>query len=234
MPARKEMAANLPRHVGIIMDGNGRWAVSRSMKRSQGHSEGLKAAKRVVKAANDMGLPCLTLYVFSTENWKRAEEEVSFLMTLIAKHLESELGFYEEEGIRIFHSGDARALPAKVRAAIEKVVSATAGHEGMSLNLAINYGGRDEIARAAARCAARGVAPAEEAIRTALDAPGLPDVDLVVRTAGEKRISNFMLWQSAYAELHFSDKLWPDWGEADLASAIEDYSRRSRRFGGTP
>ncbi len=224
--------ARLPRHVGIILDGNGRWAVQRGKARSEGHLEGMKAAKRVVQAAAEIGLKYVSLFIFSTENWARTEEEVSYLMFLIRAHLKKELDFYRKNGIRILHSGNRERLPRDIIEEIREVIRDTAGFTGLTLNLCINYGGRDEIVRAVRRMTERGVAPAEDAIRSFLDNPEIPDVDLIIRTSGERRISNFLLWTSAYSELYFSPKLWPDWDGGDLKAALDDYALRSRRFGG--
>jgi undecaprenyl diphosphate synthase len=224
-----------PRHVGIIMDGNGRWAQARGGLRTQGHLEGLKAAKRVVKAAAGMGISYLTLYAFSTENWKRASEEVGFIMGLIKQHLLAELDFYRENGIRIRHAGDPAGLPADIAAELASAAAETAAFEGMQVILAINYGGRDEIARAVRRLAASGADMAainERDIAGFLDNPGVPDPDLIIRSAGEYRTSNFLLWEAAYAELYVSPKLWPDFSEDDLAAAVKNYQSRERRFGG--
>jgi undecaprenyl diphosphate synthase len=225
---------SLPRHVGIIMDGNGRWARARGRPRSEGHLEGLTAAKRVTAAAADLGIRWLTLYTFSTENWRRAEEEVSYLMFLIRSHLRKEFDFYRANRIRILHAGDLAGLPAEVVREIRSAMADTAGFEGLTVVLAINYGGRDEIVRAVRRAAAAGAAAGitEEWLRAHLDLPEVPDPDLIIRTGGEQRQSNFLLWQSAYAELYFSPRLWPDWDRADLLAALEEYAHRSRRFGG--
>jgi undecaprenyl diphosphate synthase len=228
----------IPFHVAVIMDGNGRWATARGLPRTEGHRQGLTAAKRVVAAASKAGVGCLSLYTFSTENWKRTSEEVSFLMGLIRSHLSSELDFYRANKIKVVHSGRREGLDRGILAELEKVTADTAGFTGMVVNLAINYGGRDEILRAVERMttpkSGLDSGPlAENALRGALDHPELPDPDLIVRTGGERRLSNFLLWQSAYSELYFTDKLWPDFGEDDLMAAIEDYSTRDRRFGGT-
>jgi undecaprenyl diphosphate synthase len=224
----------LPRHVGIIMDGNGRWARQQGKARSEGHLEGGKAAKRVVAAAAELGLPFLSLFVFSTENWARTAEEVSYLMFLVRSNLRKELDFYSRNGIRIVHSGDLAGLPPEISGEIEDVSRETAGFGGLTLNLAINYGGRDEILRAVHRAQAAGTAAGltQESFRAHLDQPAIPDPDLVIRTGGERRLSNFLLWESAYAELYFSAKLWPDWDRQDLVDALVDYCGRSRRFGG--
>ncbi|HUX21897.1 MAG TPA: polyprenyl diphosphate synthase [Spirochaetia bacterium] len=233
--------ALMPRHVGIIMDGNGRWARMRNLPRSAGHKEGLNAAKSIVKAASENGIEFLTLYTFSTENWKRAKEEVSFLMRLIRLHLRNEWNFYRENKIRVVHSGDMERLPPGIQREIRTVVEDTRPFEGMILNLAINYGGRDEIIRGVNRWllqSAQNDGPAprltEEILESCLDCPDLPAADLIVRTGGEQRISNFLLWQSAYSELYFSEKLWPDFGPEDLVEAVEVFQKRTRRYGATP
>jgi undecaprenyl diphosphate synthase len=225
---------SLPLHVGIIMDGNGRWARARGRPRTEGHLEGLTAAKRVTAAAADLGIRWLTLYTFSTENWRRAEEEVSYLMFLIRSHLRNEFDFYRRNRIRILHAGDLGGLPPEVVREIRSAMADTSGFDGLTVVLAINYGGRDEIVRAVRRAAAAGEAAAitEERLRAHLDLPGVPDPDLIIRTGAEQRQSNFLLWQSAYAEIYFSTRLWPDWDRADLEAALEDYAHRTRRFGG--
>jgi undecaprenyl diphosphate synthase len=229
-----EGVAPLPTHLGIIMDGNGRWAQNKGLGRSEGHKEGLKAAKRITQAASDAGIPFLSLYVFSTENWKRAEQEVSFLMFLLKSHLLKEWDFYRDNRIRVVHSGDASGLPADVQADLKQVQHDTAGFDGLTVNLAINYGGQDEILRAFARYQADPARPKLEAdtFQRYLDQPDLPPVDLLVRTAGEIRLSNFLLWESAYAEFYFSGKYWPDWTEEDLRLALKEFQKRQRKFGG--
>jgi undecaprenyl diphosphate synthase len=225
---------SLPRHVGIIMDGNGRWARERGRPRSEGHLEGLTAAKRVTAAAAELGVRWLTLYTFSTENWRRAEEEVSYLMFLIRSHLAKEFDFYRKNRIRILHAGDLERLPAEVVREIRSAMADTADFDGLTVVLAINYGGRDEIVRAVRRAVASGDAAGitEQTLRSHLDLPMVPDPDLIIRTGAELRQSNFLLWQSAYSELYFSPKLWPDWDRVDLVAALEEYARRTRRFGG--
>jgi undecaprenyl diphosphate synthase len=225
-----------PGHLGIVMDGNGRWAVARGMPRTKGHLEGLKAAKRITRAAREAGIGCLSLYVFSTENWRRPAEEVGFLMDLVARHLAQELAFYEELGLRVVHTGDRAALGGALVRIIDGVVARTAGNSGMTVNLALNHGGRDEILRAASRWAREGGGGelTAEDLRRNLDVPDLPDLDLVIRTGGEMRLSNFLLWQAAYAELVFSPVLWPDFTGADLHAALAEYASRDRRFGAVP
>lgn len=224
--------ASLPVHIGIIMDGNGRWATRRGLPRTQGHRQGLEAAKAVVKKAADLGIPYITLYTFSTENWKRAADEVGFLMGLITNHLRAELAFYAENGIRVRHIGDLSGLPPDIAAEITSVSDETAHFEQTTVVLAINYGGQDEIVRAIRKIPPQDIPALTPAGFSAyLDLSDLPAVDLMIRTGGEKRISNFLLWQSAYAELYFSDRLWPDWNGSDLENAIADYQARDRRFG---
>jgi undecaprenyl diphosphate synthase len=215
------------------MDGNGRWAKSRGQIRTQGHLEGLKAAKRVVKAASDLGIKYLTLYTFSTENWKRAADEVGFIMSLVRQYLRGELDFYRENHIRIRHAGDAAGLPPDIAEELRKACEDTGAFEGMQVILALNYGGRDEIIRAVNRAAAAAVPVfTEAALRGCLDNPDIPDPDLIIRTAGEFRTSNFLLWEGAYAEYFISDKYWPDFTGEDLAAALEQYQKRDRRYGG--
>ena len=215
------------------MDGNGRWAQARGLPRTEGHREGTENAKRVVKAAAEIGLRYLTLFAFSTENWKRASDEVGFLMSLIRRHLVTEFDFYRENRIRVLHSGDLAGLPAEVAEEILKTVRDTADFGGLTVNLAINYGGRDEIVRAIRRAVDAGSPLDEKALSAFMDLPDIPDPDLVIRTSGEQRLSNFLLWEAAYAELWFTPKLWPDFGASDLIEAIDGYQGRSRRFGGT-
>jgi undecaprenyl diphosphate synthase len=224
----------IPRHVGIIMDGNGRWASRRGLPRHRGHTEGLTAAKRTVKAARDLGIEYLSLYTFSTENWKRAEDEVSFLMNLITSHLRKEYDFYRENEVQVLHSGNLAGLPEKLQEEIRSVTEDTARFTGIKLNLAINYGGRDEIVRSVNRWLHNGRDDAPlsaEALRAHLDLPQLPEPDLVIRTGGEFRLSNFLLWECAYSELVFSDVLWPDFDRDHLVAAVLDYQGRERRFG---
>jgi len=220
-----------PSHIAIFMDGNGRWAKARGLPRTEGHREGLKVAKRIVKAAKEMGVRNLTLYTFSTENWKRAQEEVKFLMGLVSTYLEAEFDFYKENGVQVVHSGDLGGLPPEVQTSIKKVTRDTSAYKSIRVNLAINYGGRDEILRAISRMPTTNMPCSEKDFRTYLDVPDMPDPDLIIRAGGELRISNFLIWQAAYSELYFSDVLWPDWKADHLASAIEDYYRRERRFG---
>jgi len=219
------------------MDGNGRWAEARGERRTHGHLAGLDAAKRVVKAAADMGIGYLTLYVFSTENWKRTADEVGYIMGLVKQYLRSELEFYRENRIRLRYAGDAAGLPPDIAAEIMDVSGQTADAEGIQVILALNYGGRDEIVRAVRRAAAAGencLAISEAVIARYLDNPDVPDADLVIRSAGEFRTSNFLLWEGAYAEYYVSPVLWPDWTGKELSLAVEAYQKRKRKFGGVP
>ena len=233
--------SRVPVHVGVIMDGNGRWAQKRGLPRTAGHKEGVNTAREIIKAAAHAGVRWLTLYTFSTENWKRTAEEVSFLMGLLKAHLRAEFEFYKKEQVRILHLGDKSGLSTDVLYEIETVEKETAGFTGMNLVLAINYGARDEITRAIQKMleeqsraqrensAAHGI-EAEDLSRF-FDIPLLPDADLIIRTGGEKRLSNFLLWQAAYAEFEFTDTLWPDYTDEDFYRAIADFQNRHRRFG---
>lgn len=220
-------------HIGIIMDGNGRWAKERGKPRTFGHSEGVRTAKRIAKAASDMGIKYLSLYTFSTENWKRSETEVKFLMQLLKKHLREQLSFYRENNIRVVHSGSLDRLPKVVQKEIVDVEALTRDLTGMTANLVINYGGRDEIVRAVRKLCDQGESEiTEDKLSAAMDHPEIPDPDLIIRTGGELRISNFLLWESAYSELYFSRKYWPDWQAEDLKEALEAFASRNRRYGG--
>ncbi len=223
-----------PVHVGIIMDGNGRWAKQRGLVRTQGHLEGLAAAKRIVKAASEMGIKYLTLYAFSTENWKRAADEVGFIMSLIKQYLRAEFDFSKKNKIRVRHAGDITGLPKDIQKEITDTIRDTADFDGLQVVLAINYGGRDEIKRAIGKLFAAGkdmAALREEDISAYLDNPDIPDPDLIIRSAGEYRTSNFLLWEGAYSEIYISKKFWPDWEKEDLEAAIDDFLGRDRRFG---
>ena len=225
-----------PSHVGIIMDGNGRWAKNRGLPRTNGHKEGLEAAKRIVARASDCGISTLSLYAFSTENWRRTEDEVSFLMGLIRTHLRRQYDFYKERELRITHSGDIDRLPKVVRDEIILAEHDTENFRGMKVNLLINYGGRDEIIRSVRRFVKEGGdidIINEVDINRNLDHPDLPNLDLLIRTGGEYRLSNFLIWQAAYAELFFSEVFWPDWTPEHFDEALEHYGSRHRRFGGT-
>ena len=228
-----ENNSSVPVHVGIIMDGNGRWATKQNLPRTKGHREGLEVAKKIIKTASKLGIKYITLYTFSTENWKRTEEEVGYLMGLITKHLRHEFEFYKENNVRLMHIGDKSKLSPEVVKEIELAVNDCQQFSGITAVLAINYGGRDEILRAAKKLAqTTNIESASESdLGKLLDTQELPDVDLLIRTGGEKRLSNFLLWQSAYAELYFDDTLWPDYTEENFMKAIESFSCRNRRFG---
>ena len=219
-----------PIHLGIIMDGNGRWAKRRALPRTAGHIEVLKALKRVIVEAIAQGIKVVTFYTFSTENWKRSEQEVAYLMHLFVSKLHGELTFYNRHKIRIVARGDIAGLPAQVQDAIAKTEKATEDNDVITAVVAINYGGRDEIARAVNRIQERPIT--EELITQNMDLPDLPAVDMIVRSANEKRLSNFLLWESAYAELAFYEKLWPDWGAEEIQQVCQEYRQRVRKFGG--
>ena len=225
---------NLPLHVAITMDGNGRWAQQRKLPRTAGHDQGLHTVKRLVKLASDIGIKYLTLYVFSTENWKRTEKEVGFLMNLIHIHLCGELDFYKQNGIKINHIGDIDSLPDSIKKDIKEAIEDTKDFTGMTLNLAINYGGRDELLRGIKKIINNKINEneiTEQLISSFLDMPQSPDVDLLIRTGGEKRLSNFLLWHIPYAEQIYTDTLWPDYTDEEFIKNIEDFSHRNRRFG---
>ncbi|HEY9074409.1 MAG TPA: isoprenyl transferase, partial [Desulfobaccales bacterium] len=243
--SREELLAlvdpgRLPRHMAIIMDGNGRWAAKRGLPRIAGHKKGMDVVRDVVKACSRRGIPALTLYAFSLENWRRPPREVSALMSLLAVYLQREISLMKRENIRFQTIGRLEDLPKEARAWVEKAKAETASNTGMVLDLALSYGGRWEITEAAKKMAAAinagRIDPSgidEKVFSSYLDTDGLPDLDLVIRTSGEKRVSNFLLWQMAYAELYFTESLWPDFTERDLLIAILDYQGRQRRFGKT-
>jgi undecaprenyl diphosphate synthase len=227
------------RHVAIIMDGNGRWAASRGLPRSEGHKQGSAAARRAVEAARDLGLTHLTLYSFSTENWRRPAAEVRDLMALLRKFIGDDLQTLKREGVKVTIIGDKKSLDADIRFLVGRAEAETAGNDRFELQIAFNYGGRDEIVRAARKIAEEAKAgrlnPAsvDEALFAGmLDTARAPDPEIVIRTSGEKRISNFLLWQSAYSEWVFLDVLWPDFDAGHFADAIAEFQRRERRFGG--
>ena len=219
------------RHVAIIMDGNGRWAKKRHLPRAMGHQRGVEAVRRLVKAVRAMGLEALTLYAFSTENWRRSEEEVDALMGLLKRFILSDLDEFATNNVRLKIIGNYKALSADIVELIEGALERTSVNTGTTLAVALNYGSQDEIARAAARAAAKG-AITPEAIEAELDTAGLPPLDLLIRTSGEERLSNFLLWQAAYAELYFTDVLWPDFKPEHLEEALAEFARRERRYGG--
>ncbi len=219
------------RHVAIIMDGNGRWAKKRFLPRAMGHQRGVEAVRRVVKGAREFGLEALTIYAFSTENWRRPEDEVSDLMTLMKRFILSDLDEIAQANVKLRIIGDYKAFKPDVVELIEGALSRTAGNTGTTLAVALNYGSHDEIARAATAAAAKGpITPAT--IAAELDTADLPPLDLLIRTSGEERLSNFLLWQVAYAEFYFTDVLWPDFTAEHLRAAIDTFEKRERRYGG--
>ena len=219
------------RHVAIIMDGNGRWARKRMLPHVIGHQRGVEAVRRLVRAVPDMGLEALTLYAFSTENWRRPQDEVSALMGLLKRFILSDIDEIAANGVRLKVIGDYRALPAEIVELIDGAVARTAGNSRLTLAVALNYGSQDEIARAATRAAAKGpITP--ETIAAELDTADLPPLDLLIRTSGEVRLSNFLLWQAAYAEMWFTEVFWPDFTPDHLREALAVFAQRERRYGG--
>jgi undecaprenyl diphosphate synthase len=223
----------LPRHVAIIMDGNGRWAEARGLPRLAGHREGSESVRAVTREARRVGLQALTLYAFSAQNWARPPEEVAGLMQLLAEYLDSERSEIMDNAIRLNAIGELARLPAFVRERLERLSRESAANRGMTLTLALSYDAREEITQAARRAAAevRGGAFGSADVEARLWTAGLPELDLLVRTSGERRISNFLLWQCAYAELAFSEVLWPDFREVELLRSLCDFQTRERRFG---
>lgn len=233
-------AARAPRHIAIVMDGNGRWAKARHRPRSFGHNAGRKALREVVEGCLRQGVEALTVFAFSSENWQRPQDEVGALMELFLRALDKEVDELHGHGVRMRFVGDLGAFDASLRQRMNQAMAHTAGNDKLHLNVAVNYGGRWDIvqaARKAAESVARGEFRADEIDEKVLghwmSLAELPPLDLFIRTGGELRISNFLLWQAAYAELYFTDTLWPDFDQACLAQAIEEYARRERRFGRT-
>ena len=229
----------LPRHVAIIMDGNGRWAKKRGLPRTAGHAAGAETFRTIATYCKDIGLEYLTVYAFSTENWKRPAEEVSAIMGLLKKYLLEAIGRMERDRVKMKFFGDLTPLPRELRELCERTEEIAKHYDGVQVNICLNYGGRDEIIRAckafAAACAAGETAPGfldKAAFGQYLFSAGVPDPDLIIRPSGEVRISNFLLWQSAYAEFYFTDVLWPDFSKDELHRALAAYQSRSRRFGG--
>ncbi len=225
--------STVPHHVAIVMDGNGRWAKRRLMPRIAGHRQGVESLRRCIRACVKRGVGVLTVFAFSSENWGRPQDEVSGLMELMGKALVREVPELKEAGIRLHFVGDRQGLPERMRQSLTQAEAATADNRGMVLNVCFNYGGRWDIAQAAAQLAARGEPITENALDRALALSHGPDPDLLIRTGGEQRISNFLLWQCAYSELYFSDRLWPDFDEAALDEAFAAFAERERRFGKT-
>ena len=234
-PSPANDGPSLPRNVAVIMDGNGRWAAKRGLPVAEGHREGTRALRRTVEAAIDAGLPSLAVYAFSTENWTRPPDEVDDLMSIFGETIERELPDLAEQGVRTRFIGRRDRVPTDLLAKMDSLETATAARDTLSLWVAFDYGGRDEVLEAARRLIADGVAPEDvddEAVTSRLYAPELDPVDLVIRTSGEHRLSNFLLWESNYAELVFTDTLWPDFGADDLRAALDEFAQRQRRFGG--
>jgi undecaprenyl diphosphate synthase len=236
---RPENSTGAPLHVAVIMDGNGRWAAARGLPRREGHRRGVEALRQAVRAAGDLGVKVFTIYSFSAENWSRPAEEIGDLMGLLKRFIRNDLAELHGKGVRVRVIGDRAGLDAEILSLLVEAENLTRENEKFTLVVAFNYGGRQEIARAAARIAeearAGRIDPAEVDValfERYLDTAGLPDPDLVIRTSGELRISNFLLWQSAYAEFVFLPIHWPDFDRAALESAIEEFRRRERRFGG--
>ena len=234
MPSHPE----IPRHIAIIMDGNGRWAKERGLPRLEGHRAGAESVREVMEACIELGVEYLTLYAFSSENWSRPATEVSALMTLLDRFLDEKAKDLDRQNVRLLAIGQLDRLPAKTRALIERIQARTANNTKMTLVLALSYGGREEIVAAARSLATDAVAgkisPADidaELFASRLQTAGIPDPDLLVRTSGEMRVSNFLLWQISYAEIIIVKKFWPDFRQRDLAEAVQEYQRRHRRFG---
>lgn len=222
-------------HVAIIMDGNGRWAAARGEPRVLGHRAGVEALRNVVRAAQDLGVRYLSVYAFSTENWKRPQEEVDALMDLLVEYLRGEVDELDRSGVRIRFLGDAQVLPQQCQWEMQAAVEQTRHNGDLTLSIAVNYGGRDEIVRAVRRAVASGLRPeeiTEESFARLLDTGDMPDPDLLIRPSGESRLSNFLLFQAAYSELYMTPVLWPDFDAAQLKMALEDFVRRDRRYGG--
>jgi len=234
-----ETVPDVPQHVAIIMDGNGRWAAARGLPRVEGHRRGVEALRKTVRAAGDMGIRCLTIFSFSSENWQRPASEVRDLMGLLRLFIRKDLAELHGNGVRVRVIGERKSLDPDIRRLLEEAEELTRANTNLLLVVAFNYGARDEIARAVRRIAADVASGAvkpdaitEEMIGQHLDAPEIADPDLIIRTSGEQRLSNFLLWQAAYSELVFTPVYWPDFDRAALEAAIEEYRRRERRFGG--
>jgi undecaprenyl diphosphate synthase len=223
----------VPHHIAIVMDGNGRWATRRFLPRVAGHKQGVESLRRCVKACADRGVRVLTVFAFSSENWNRPVEEVSGLMGLMVGALGREVPRLRDDGVQLHFIGERGGLSGKMTESLAQAEAATAHNTRLIFNVCFNYGGRWDIAQAAARLAARGEPPTEAGLDRAMALSHVPDPDLFIRTGGEQRLSNFLLWQSAYAELFFSDKMWPEFDEAALDEAIAAFRRRERRFGQT-
>jgi undecaprenyl diphosphate synthase len=239
LPSLANGAFEVPRHVAIIMDGNGRWAAARGLPRSEGHRRGVEAVRRTVRAASDLGIEILTIFSFSSENWSRPRSEILDLLGLLRRFIRNDLAELHRNGVRVRVIGDLDSLEPDIRRLLREAEDLTRGNDQLTLVVAFNYGARQEIARAASRLAAAVAegrldpsAITAEALSRHLDAPDLPDPDLIIRTSGEQRLSNFLLWQAAYSELVFTPTYWPDFDRAQLEAAIAEFRQRERRFGG--
>jgi undecaprenyl diphosphate synthase len=237
-PVQSPAPSRLPRHVAIIMDGNGRWARKRVLPRIAGHKVGLESVRAMVKACSELGIPYLTLYAFSSENWRRPKAEVSFLMKLLQVYLRQELEELHSNKVKLNAIGRLDQLPAAARKELDRSLKITAKNQGLTLSLALNYGGQQDIVDAARRAVELVQKKKlklkdldEASFAGLLSTRGLPEVDLVIRTSGEMRLSNFLLWQTAYAEVYFTPTLWPDFRRPQLLEALQDFSKRERRFG---
>lgn len=233
--AKTKQNSDVPKHIGIIMDGNRRWARERGLDPIKGHEEGVETLRKIIRKAQDMGVTSLTIYAFSSENWGRTKREVAALIKLLLTAVVKDRFEIVKNGVRFRTIGDLRRFPLNLRTAIRELVRVTKRNNKFVFNLAINYGGRAEIVRAVRKLVKKGTSAAritEEGIASYLDTAGQADPDLIIRTGGEQRLSNFMLWQSSYSELYFSDRKWPEFSEKDFESAIKEYQKRSRRFGG--
>lgn len=231
-PTRVEAGTGkMPRHVAIIMDGNGRWAKKRLLPRAMGHKKGVETVRQIVRAAGELGLDTLSLYAFSSENWKRPEDEISDLMGLMREFIKSDLDAFAANNVRLKIIGNYKALAPDIVDMLEGSMERTQNNSRTTLVVALNYGSQDELVRAARAAADEGEITAKS-IEAHLDTAGLPPLDLLIRTSGEQRLSNFMLWQAAYAEFWFTDTLWPDFSKDELARALDEFARRERRYGG--
>jgi len=227
----------IPKHVGIIMDGNGRWAELRGLPRIEGHRRGVERSKEIIEVATELGLRALTIYAFSTENWRRPSTEVTTLMKLLELYLKKELEKLMKNGVVFKSIGDIPRLPEHIQSILKDAEEKTSSNKGMVLTTALSYSGRNEIMRAIRKVMVSGIKPAdltEEVFESYLDTAGNPPPDLIIRTSGEMRISNFLLWQAAYSEFYFTDTLWPDFNKDEFLLSIQDYQRRDRRFGAVP
>lgn len=236
-------STKIPQHVAIIMDGNGRWAEKNKVTRLAGHNQGMYAMKEIIKRADVLGIKYLTVYAFSTENWKRSQEEVGGIFNLLVKFVASELAELNENNVKVHILGDYTKLPAAAKASINKAIKVTSGNDGLQFNIALNYGSRAEITRAVAsigRAAVEGRIEVEDIneemisrnLYTGDENGNMPDPDLIIRTSGEQRLSNFLLWQAAYSEFAFTDSLWPDFTPEEFEEIVEEFTHRGRRFGG--